>query len=132
MTGSPAQPVLLVVDDNDINRLVASRMAAMAGCTVRDAADGEAAVAICAGGGIDIVLMDVQMPGMDGYTATRRIRESERGTGRHLLIVGLSAHGLPEDRTDGLAAGMDDYLVKPMSLATFRAALARLLPGRIR
>lgn len=124
MTG----PVILVVDDNDINRLVASRMVEALGYAARVAEDGEAAIALVAAGGVDLVLMDIQMPSMNGFTATRLIRAQEAPGGRRLPVIGLSAHSLPEDRAEGLAAGMDDYLEKPLSLAGFKAALARWLP----
>lgn len=127
---SPA-PVVLIVDDNDINRLVASRMVDALGYDSQVAGDGAAAVARVAAGGIDLVLMDVQMPGIDGFAATRAIRSQEAAGGRRVPVIGLSAHALPEDRADGLAAGMDDYLEKPLSLAGFKAALARWLPGRV-
>lgn len=128
--GGPA-PVVLVVDDNDINRTVASRMVGALGYSALVAGDGAAAVARVAAGGIDLVLMDVQMPGMDGFAATRAIRKMEAPGGRRIPVIGLSAHSLPEDRADGQAAGMDDYLEKPLSLAGFKAALARWLPRPI-
>jgi CheY-like chemotaxis protein len=62
----------------------------------------------------DLVLMDVQMPEMDGYQATRAIREKERGTGGHIRIVALTAHAMPDDEQICLKAGMDSYLAKPV------------------
>lgn len=131
MSADPPLRVILVVDDNDINRLVASRMIDALGYAAEVAADGETAITRVAAGGIDLVLMDVQMPGMNGFSATRAIRAQETPGGQRIPVLGLSAHALPEDRTEGQAAGMDDYLEKPLSLAGFKAALARWLPGRV-
>jgi CheY-like chemotaxis protein len=77
----------------------------------------------------DIVFMDVSMPGMNGYDATRAIRAAEAEAGRpRLPVIGLSAHALAEQREEGLAAGMDDFITKPVAVRTLRAALARYGP----
>jgi CheY-like chemotaxis protein len=78
-------------------------------------------------GGIDIILMDCQMPVMDGFTATRRIRELEQGTDRHIPIIALTAAAMSHDRTRCEEAGMDDFLAKPFRRADLAAAVARWL-----
>lgn len=115
---------VLVVDDNEINRVVIARMIEVIGHVSRLAADGQAGVDAVAAGGIDLVLMDVQMPDMDGLAATRAIRAR---VGARLPIIGVSAHGLDEDRTLAVAAGMDDYLVKPVTLDDLRSCMGRWL-----
>jgi CheY-like chemotaxis protein/HPt (histidine-containing phosphotransfer) domain-containing protein len=80
-------------------------------------------------GGFDLILMDVQMPILDGLEATAQIRRQEEGTGRHIPIVGLTAHAMKGDREQGLAAGMDDYLTKPLQLDDLVRAIERLAPA---
>jgi signal transduction histidine kinase/CheY-like chemotaxis protein len=113
---------LLLVDDFAPNRTMLAAMLRKAGHAVTEAADGEAAVASVAAAPFDLVLMDNRMPGMDGQEATGRIRELPGGGPP---VVGLTASALPGDRQRCLAAGMDDYLVKPVSLAALRNVLLR-------
>jgi CheY-like chemotaxis protein len=89
-------------------------------------ADGEAALAAAGGGGFDLVIMDVQMPGMDGLSAAGRIR-GLGGRGARIPIIALTANAMPGDREQCLAAGMTDYLAKPLSLEALAAAMARSL-----
>ena len=112
---------VLVVDDNQVNRLVANRMLAKLGCEVVEATDGVEAVALAAAGGVALILMDCQMPELDGYAATAAIRAAE--TGRRVPIVAMTANAMEGDRERCLAAGMDDYVTKPVSAA----ALARVV-----
>jgi signal transduction histidine kinase/ActR/RegA family two-component response regulator len=112
---------VLVVDDNQVNRLVANRMLAKLGCVVVEAGDGIEAVRLAADGGYALILMDCQMPELDGYAATAAIRAAE--TGRRVPIVAMTANAMEGDRERCLAAGMDDYVTKPVSAA----ALARVL-----
>jgi signal transduction histidine kinase/DNA-binding response OmpR family regulator len=105
---------VLVVDDNEINRFVAAEMLQEMGYEVETAENGAEAVERVRHGQFGVVLMDCQMPVMDGYTATREIRRSEEGSARHQAIVALTAHALAGERERVLAAGMDDYLSKPV------------------
>ena len=123
--GARAGLSVLLVEDNEINRMVASAVLEGAGHQVREAADGAQAVALHAVQAFDCVLMDCQMPVMDGLEATRRIRahESSHG-GRRTPIVALTANTMEGDRERCLAAGMDDFLSKPYASAALLEMLA--------
>lgn len=114
---------ILVAEDNAVNQLLAVRTLEKAGYSVRVANNGEEAVAAIGTEKFDLVLMDVQMPGMDGFQATARIRELERGTGHSLPIVAMTAHALKGDRERCLAAGMDEYVAKPLRRSELHAAI---------
>ena len=114
--GKPQLRILLV-EDNAVNRLVATRLLQKGGYEVVVAENGREAVDLAQRGGIQLVLMDVQMPEMDGFEATHAIRARERETGAHLPIVAMTAHAMKGDRERCLAAGMDDYLTKPIRSA---------------
>jgi CheY-like chemotaxis protein len=92
---------------------------------VLHAANGDEAVEVWRRGNVDLILMDIQMPVLDGLGAAARIRAAEHGTGAHVPIVALTAYAMPEDRAKCLAAGMDDYVSKPFRLATLREVMAR-------
>ncbi len=117
---------VLVVDDNPVNRAVVTRQLRKFGYQVESVADGEEAVERIRTEAFDLVLMDCQMPGMDGFEATRAIRARET-LGTHLPIIALTADSAPEERAMSLAAGMDDHLVKPFQAEELRAAIERLL-----
>jgi CheY-like chemotaxis protein len=119
---------VLLADDNAVNRKVASRLLEKQGHTVELACDGAEALAAFAHDSFDLILMDVQMPVMNGYDATRAIRAQERGTPQHISIVALTAHAIKGDREICLAAGMDDYLGKPIRPAELAAVLERWRP----
>jgi len=123
-----AEARVLVVEDDPINLKVILRMLAQMGCRADTAIDGKAALEKIEQGAYDLVLMDCQMPELDGYETTRTIRRRE-GTGAHLPIVALTAHARQGDRKKCLEAGMDDYISKPMGPKDLKAALLRWLPG---
>ncbi len=107
---------VLVAEDHTVNELIMKQLLQRLGCQVRVARDGLQAVAQWQAGGIDLVLMDVQMPGSNGLEATRRIRELEIELGRpHTPIVAVTASAMSGDREACLMAGMDDYISKPVS-----------------
>jgi CheY-like chemotaxis protein len=104
---------ILLVEDNVVNQKVAMRLLERMGHRVDKVGDGRQAVAAVQVVEYDLVLMDCQMPVMDGYAATQAIRGLE--CGRNLPIIAMTAHAMPEDRRRCLDAGMDDYLAKPIS-----------------
>jgi signal transduction histidine kinase/ActR/RegA family two-component response regulator len=113
---------VLVVDDNKVNQLIAKRLLEKSGNTAIVADNGRQALAILddvAAAGFDCVLMDVQMPEMDGFQCTALIRERERTTGLHLPIIAMTAHAMKEDEIRCLAAGMDGYVSKPLDPVRF-------------
>ncbi len=120
---------VLVVEDHEINRLVAREMLIRLDCDVVLAEGGEDGVAAAAAESFDLILMDCQMPVVDGFEATRRIRAAERDSARN-TIVALTANALQGDRDRCLAAGMDDYLTKPFSRASLAALLDQWLSSR--
>jgi two-component system sensor histidine kinase/response regulator len=117
---------VLVVEDNAINQRVASLMLERVGCRVDVAADGREALEMIAQIPYDLVFMDCQMPEMDGFEATRALRRTEGA--RRLPIAAMTAHALPDDRARCLAAGMDEYLSKPVQLSELLRVLGRFLP----
>jgi PAS domain S-box-containing protein len=114
---------ILLVEDHPVNVLVASAMLTRVGCKVTVATGGQQALDALQAGPFDLVLMDCQLPGMDGYECTRIIREREAANGGHQRIVAVTAHALAGDRDVCLAAGMDDYMPKPFSPVQMRAML---------
>ena len=116
---------ILVVEDNPVNQMVATGLLAALGYTTDTADDGLAAIEAARTGGFDAILMDVQMPHMDGYTATERIRATERGTRRP--IIAMTAAAVEGERERCLAAGMDDFLTKPVDAARLAETLDRWL-----
>jgi len=121
------QARVLVVDDTHANRELFTAILAGLGVEVVTAADGAEAVHRVQSGDYDLVLMDVQMPVMDGLTATREIRRQEAATGRRIPIVALSANVQPEQIAHCRDAGMDDHLAKPLQVPLLAAALSRWL-----
>jgi PAS domain S-box-containing protein len=116
---------VLVAEDNLVNRAVATGILEKRGHVLVHATNGREAVEAFGDGRFDLILMDVQMPEMDGFEATRRIREVEKGSGGHTKIVALTAHAMAGDRERCLAAGMDDYISKPLR----KEDLVRVLHG---
>jgi two-component system sensor histidine kinase/response regulator len=119
---------ILLAEDNLVNQKVALRLLEKLDYRVDVVADGLAAVAAWQTGKFDLIIMDCQMPQMDGYAATREIRRLEEGQ-RHIPIVALTAHAMKGDEEKCRAAGMDDYLSKPIDRAKLDACLDRLLPN---
>jgi len=122
-------PRMLLVEDNPVNLLVAQKLLSVLGYDCDTAANGEIALAHMASGVYDLVLMDCQMPVLDGYSATRRWREieSNQAPGHHLPIVAMTANAMAGDRQRCLDAGMDDYLSKPVTRDHLDACLSRWL-----
>jgi signal transduction histidine kinase/ActR/RegA family two-component response regulator len=120
---------VLVVDDNPVNRQVAKRMLEKLGCTVEVACDGIEAVDSSRRGGFDLVLMDVQMPGMDGLAATRAMRKVEETA--TVPILALTANALAGDEQMCRDAGMSGYLTKPVRLHDLARGVAAALPEHI-
>ena len=110
--GRPLQ--ILLAEDNIVNQKVAARLLEKQGHSVEIAANGAEALAALARRDFDLILMDVQMPVMNGYDAAERIRAAERESGRHIPIVALTAHAMKGDRETCFKAGMDDYIAKPI------------------
>jgi PAS domain S-box-containing protein len=105
---------VLLAEDNAVNQKIAFRLLEKQGHHVTIAADGREALAALDGEKFDVVLMDVQMPEMDGFETTSAIRVRERGTGKRLPIIAMTAHAMQGDRERCLAAGMDNYIAKPI------------------
>jgi signal transduction histidine kinase/DNA-binding response OmpR family regulator len=126
---APLSAHVLLAEDNPVNQEVASSMLESLGCRVTVAATGREAVTALARAAYDVVLMDMQMPEMDGLEATRAIREREAHTGSgHTPIIALTANAFAQDCAACLAAGMDDYLSKPFTLGQLHGTLVRWLP----
>jgi len=119
---------ILLAEDDPINQTLALALLEDQGYQVTAVDNGRMALSAI-NDGFDLVLMDVQMPEMDGLEATRMIRAQEVGTGRHLPIIAMTAHAMPQDRQLCLDAGMDDYVAKPIHADTLYALLARY--GRV-
>ncbi len=117
---------ILLAEDNIVNQKVALRLLEKQGHSVEVASNGTEAVAALTRNDFDLVLMDVQMPVMNGYAATQAIRSAERNTGRRIPIVALTAHAMKGDREICLEAGMDDYLGKPIHPMELTAVIERL------
>ena len=137
--GSPSLPIprhslsenrrslrVLVAEDNAVNQQVARRLIERRGHAVVVAGNGIEAIKALEQQDFDLVLMDVQMPQMDGFEATTRIRDGEQATGRHQRIIAMTAHAMKGDRERCLACGMDGYLAKPISASELSAALEEI------
>jgi signal transduction histidine kinase/CheY-like chemotaxis protein len=120
---------VMIVEDNPVNQRLATRQLERLGFDPLVVANGAEAVEAHARVRPDLIFMDVQMPVLDGYDATAAIRRAELRTRAHTIIVAMTANAQGEDRDACLAAGMDDYLAKPVALADLRGILSRWLPG---
>ena len=123
-------PKILLVEDNEMNRDMLSRRLQRKGFEVSLAVDGTEGVAMAIAGAYDLVLMDMSLPEIDGWEATRRVREAEAGTGRRMPIIALTAHAMSGDREKAMAAGCDDYDTKPVELERLLGKIQALLGPR--
>jgi signal transduction histidine kinase/DNA-binding response OmpR family regulator len=119
---------ILLAEDNAVNQQLAMRLLQKRGHTVTIAASGREAVELLERQAFDLVLMDLQMPQLSGLEATAIIREREKGTGKRIPIIALTAHAMASDRERCLTAGMDDYISKPLRPRELFAAIGELLP----
>jgi CheY-like chemotaxis protein len=121
---------VLLAEDNAVNQRLAVRLLEKRGHTVVVTVNGREALAVLERESFDLVLMDVQMPEMDGFEATAAIREREQSTGVHLPIIAMTAHAMKGDEERCLAAGMDAYLAKPIDAVQLFALIAEITAGR--
>ena len=125
---SAHSPTVLLAEDNPVNRKIVVALLSQMGYQVVIATNGTEALLSTREKQLDLVLMDVQLPGLSGIEAAQKIREEEVGTGRHLPIIALTAHALKGDEERCRAAGMDGYLTKPLARARLIAVLAEYCP----
>jgi CheY-like chemotaxis protein/HPt (histidine-containing phosphotransfer) domain-containing protein len=128
MDAKQTEPLrILVVEDNAVNQVVLQRQLERVGHQVVRAGNGREALELLDRDRFDVVLMDGQMPEMDGLRATRLLRAREKAVGGHVPVIAVTANALPGERERCLAAGMDDYLAKPVTGAALFAAIAGVL-----
>src|SRR5262249_16000396 len=120
---------ILLAEDNSVNQLLAIRLLEKRGHRVTVTSNGQEALAALENDDFDVLLMDVQMPVMDGFEATAAIRERERLTGAHLPIVAMTAHAMKGDRERCLQRGMDGYVSKPLQASELHAAIEGVVSG---
>ena len=118
---------ILLVEDNDANREMLSRRLKRRGYVVIDAADGQQAVETAQSARPDLILMDMSLPVMDGWEATKRIKDDPAL--KHIPIVGLTAHAMVGDREKALQAGCNEYATKPVDFERLVEIINRLLPN---
>jgi CheY-like chemotaxis protein len=123
---------VLVAEDNLVNQKVAVRTLELLGCHAEVAENGALALEALAQREFDAVLMDCQMPVLDGFDATRQIRELERAGKPRTPIIAVTANAMEGDRERCLSAGMDDYLAKPVTMAALDEALRKWLPENVK
>jgi len=127
---NPIAGHLLLVDDNPVNRQVAHRLLALMGISFGGAFNGKEALEQLEQDSYDVVLMDCQMPIMDGYTAVRILRQNEETIpGKHIPVIAMTANAMAGDREKCLRAGMDDYMSKPLNRALMEQTLRKWLPA---
>ena len=120
---------VLIAEDNAVNQRVALRILEKWGCRADVAGNGIEAISALRRLPYDVVLMDCQMPEMDGFQATREVRRLERGTGRHIPIIAMTANAMVGDRERCLESGMDGYIAKPIRLPELASALSGIAAG---
>jgi CheY-like chemotaxis protein len=126
----PSSLRVLVAEDNEFNAQLLEQLLVRRGHRVRLAGNGREALSLAEGGTFDLLLLDVHMPELDGFQVVQAVRERERSAGRHLPIIALTARSRKEDRDRCLAAGMDDFLAKPIQAADLWAAIGRVAAAR--
>jgi CheY-like chemotaxis protein len=122
---STRHATILIVEDNALNLELATDLLVAAGYTIRQARTGEEGVRLALAEAPDLILMDLRLPGMDGYAALRRLRADPRTA--HVPTVALTAQAMRGDQEAVLAAGFDDYISKPIDTRTFSQAVGRVL-----
>jgi two-component system sensor histidine kinase/response regulator len=122
---------ILLAEDNAVNQTLAVRLLEKRGYSVTVAPNGQAAVEAFQTGGFELVLMDIQMPGMDGFEATAAIREREKLIGGHIPIVAMTAHALVGDQERCIASGMDGYVTKPIRTSELFATIEKMLADNL-
>jgi CheY-like chemotaxis protein len=128
---SSSKPLrILVAEDNEFNAQLLEQLLARRGHRVRLANNGREALSLAEEGTFDLLLLDVHMPELDGFQVVRAIRERERAAGGHLPVIALTARSRKEDREQCLAAGMDDFLAKPIQAGDLWAAMDRVTSAR--
>jgi CheY-like chemotaxis protein len=120
---------VLVAEDNPVNQIVAARVLERCGCSADVVATGVEALEALGARSYAAVLMDCQMPEMDGYEATKELRRREQGQ-RRTPVIAMTAHAMTGDRERCLEAGMDDYITKPVRHADLDGALRRWIPAQ--
>jgi two-component system, sensor histidine kinase and response regulator len=123
---------VLLAEDNPVNQTLAMRILEKLGHKVEVVNNGKEAVARALAEGLDVILMDIQMPEMDGLEATTAIRAAEAATGKHVPIVAMTAHAMKGDKEKCLSAGMDGYLSKPIRIDELKQAISEVEKGRDR
>ncbi len=130
LDSSPSPVRVLVAEDNELNAQLIQQLLVRRGHRVRLASNGREALALATGGSFDLLLLDLHMPEMDGFEVIQGIREREQDQGRRLPVIALTARSRKEDRERCLAAGMDEFLSKPVRAADLWAAIASVVPPR--
>jgi CheY-like chemotaxis protein len=120
---------ILVAEDNEFNAQLLEHLLVRCGHSVRLASTGRQALDLAGADAFDVLLLDIHMPELDGFQVVRAIREREAAAGGHLPVIALTARSRPEDRERCLAAGMDDFLPKPVRTLDLLAALERATPA---
>jgi CheY-like chemotaxis protein len=118
---------ILIAEDNLVNQRVAIYMLEKQGHQVKGVMNGEEALDALEKGNFELILMDVQMPKMDGFKATQLIRRKEQETGLHIPIIAMTAHAMKGDREKCLEVGMDEYLSKPLNAKQLTETIARVM-----
>jgi CheY-like chemotaxis protein len=122
-------PRILLVEDNELNRDMLSRRLERKGFVVEMAVDGAQGVEMALAGDYDLILMDMSLPEIDGWEATRRVRQGETERGSRTPIIALTAHAMAGDREKAMEAGCDDYDTKPVELPRLLGKIEALLPS---